>query len=59
MLRALALGMLGAFAAAGVVVGLGYVYITDTLHGGSAGWGLVFSAIFVGLALGMLPSAAG
>jgi dTMP kinase len=54
VLRALALGMTGAFAAAGVVVGLGYVYITDTLHGGSAGWGLVFSAIFVGLALGML-----
>jgi dTMP kinase len=54
VLRALALGMVGAFAAAGVVVGLGYVYITDTLHGGSAGWGLVFSAMFVGLALGML-----
>jgi dTMP kinase len=57
VLRALALGMAGAFAAAGVVVGLGYVYITDTLHGGSAGWGLVFSAIFIGLALGMLPGA--
>jgi dTMP kinase len=57
VLRALALGMSGAFAAAGVVVGLGYVYITDTLHGGSAGWGLVFSAIFVGLALGMLVGA--
>ena len=54
VLRALALGMVGAFAAAGVVVGLGFVYITDTLHGGSAGWGLVFSAMFVGLALGML-----
>jgi dTMP kinase len=54
VLRALALGMTGAFAAAGVVVGLGFVYITDTLHGGSAGWGLVFSALFVGLALGML-----
>jgi dTMP kinase len=36
-----------------VVVGLGYVYITYTLHGGSAGWGLVFAAIFVGMALGM------
>ncbi|HJY67282.1 MAG TPA: dTMP kinase, partial [Streptosporangiaceae bacterium] len=40
-------------AAAGVVVGLGYLYIADTLHGGSAGWGLVFAAIFVGMALGM------
>jgi dTMP kinase len=54
VLRALALGMTGAFAAAGVVVGLGYVYISDTLHGGSAGWGLVFSAIFVGIALGFV-----
>jgi dTMP kinase len=54
VLRALALGMTGAFAAAGVVVGLGYVYISDTLHGGTAGWGLVFSAIFVGIALGFV-----
>jgi dTMP kinase len=45
--------MVGAFVAAGVVVGLGYSYITQTLKGGSAGWGLVFAAIFVGMALGM------
>jgi dTMP kinase len=51
--RGLVIGMVGAFAAAGVVVGLGYTYIHDTLHGGSAGWGLVFAAIFVGMALGM------
>jgi dTMP kinase len=50
----LVIGMVGAFAAAGVVVGLGYSYITETLHGGSAGWGLVFAAIFVGMALGMV-----
>ena len=37
--RGLVLGMLGAFAAAGVVVGLGYQYVSATLHGGSAGWG--------------------
>jgi dTMP kinase len=49
----LVIGMLGAFSAAGVVVGLGYSYISQTLHGGSAGWGLVFAAIFVGMALGM------
>jgi len=53
VVRGLVIGMVGAFAAAGVVVGLGYIYITDTLHGGSAGWGLVFAAIFVGMALGM------
>jgi dTMP kinase len=51
--RGLVIGMVGAFAAAGVVVGLGYQYITQTLHGGSAGWGLVFAAIFIGMALGM------
>jgi dTMP kinase len=53
VVRGLVVGMVGAFAAAGVVIGLGYSYITATLHGGSAGWGLVFAAIFVGMALGM------
>ena len=53
VVRGLVIGMVGAFAGAGVVVGLGYVYITYTLHAGSAGWGLVFAAIFVGMALGM------
>jgi dTMP kinase len=56
VLRGLATGMVGAFSAAGVVVGLGYSYITATLHGGSAGWGLVFAALFVGVALGMVPA---
>ena len=55
VIRGLAIGMVGAFVAAGVVIGLGYPYITETLHGGNAGWGLVFAAIFVGIALGMLP----
>src|SRR6201994_2207127 len=55
IVRGLAVGMVGAFIAAGVVIGLGYTYITQTLHGGNAGWGLVFAAIFVGIALGMLP----
>ena len=53
VVRGLVVGMVGAFAAAGVVVGLGFTYITYTLHGGGAGWGLVFAAIFVGMALGM------
>ena len=50
----LVIGMLGAFSAAGVVVGLGYSYISETLDGGSAGWGLVFAAIFIGMALGIV-----
>jgi dTMP kinase len=53
VVRGLVIGMLGAFSAAGVIVGLGFSYITETLHGGSAGWGLVFAAIFIGLAFGM------
>ena len=53
VVRGLVVGMLGAFSAAGVVVGLGYTYITQTLHGGPAGWGLVFAAIFIGMAFGM------
>ena len=54
VVRGLVIGMTGAFAAAGVVIGLGYTYVTATLKGGGAGWGMVFAAIFVGMALGML-----
>jgi dTMP kinase len=53
VVRGLTIGMVGAFAGAGVIVGLGYAYIKNTLGGGSAGWGTVFAAMFVGLALGM------
>jgi dTMP kinase len=53
VVRGITIGMIGAFAGAGVVVGLGYVYVVGTLSGGPTGWGLVFAAIFVGLAAGM------
>ena len=53
VVRGIVIGMVGAFAAGGVVVGLGPTYVKNTLHGGSAGWGAVFSAIFIGLAAGM------
>jgi dTMP kinase len=53
VVRGIVIGLVGGFAAAGVVIGLGPVYVRDTLHGGQAGWGIVFAAIFVGLALGM------
>src|SRR5215467_6813173 len=53
VVRGIAIGMIGAFAGAGAVVGLGYAYIRTTLNGGSAGWGVVFAAMFIGLALGM------
>jgi dTMP kinase len=54
VVRGLIVGMVGGFVGAGVVVGLGYTYVTYTLHGGNAGWGLVFGAIFVGMALGLV-----
>jgi dTMP kinase len=53
VVRGIVFGMTGAFAAGGVVVGLGPSYVKNTLHGGGAGWGVVFSAIFLGLAVGM------
>jgi len=53
VVRGIFLGMTGAFVAGGVVVGLGPSYIRNTLNGGSAGWGAVWSGIFFGLAIGM------
>jgi dTMP kinase len=53
VVRGIVIGMTGAFAAGGVVVGLGPSYITNVLNGGSAGWGAAFAAIFFGLAVGM------
>jgi dTMP kinase len=53
VVRGIVIGMTGAFAAAGAVVGLGPSYIRYILQGGSAGWGAAFAAIFFGLALGM------
>jgi dTMP kinase len=53
VVRGLVIGMLGAFCAAGVVIGLAPSYIQYTLGGGSAGFSLVFAAILIGLAIGM------
>jgi dTMP kinase len=53
VVRGLVIGMLGAFAAAGVVIGLAPSYIQYTLKGGSAGFDLVFAMILIGLAIGM------
>jgi dTMP kinase len=53
VVRGLVIGMIGAFCAAGVVIGLASSYITYTLNGGSAGFAVVFATILVGLAIGM------
>jgi dTMP kinase len=52
LVRGLVFGILGAFAAGGVVVALAKPFVT-VLHGGNAGYGLLFGAVFAGLALGM------
>ncbi|MFI7615846.1 dTMP kinase [Nonomuraea terrae] len=52
LVRGLVIGMLGAFAAGGAVVGVAKIYVA-TLGGGDAAYGVVFAAVFVGMALGM------
>lgn len=51
-IRGLVVGMLGAFAAGGAVVGLAGAYVNE-LGGGAPGYGLLFGTVFVGLASGM------
>jgi len=52
VVRGLVIGMIGAFAAGGAVIGLSRVYVRS-LGGGNAGYGVLFGAVFVGLAFGM------
>jgi dTMP kinase len=51
LIRGLIIGMLGAFFAAGAVVGLARTYVID-LHAGDAAYGVLFASVFSGLALG-------
>lgn len=51
-IRGLVLGMLGAFIAAGAVIGLARTFVGD-LGGGEAAYGVLFGAVFTGLALGI------
>jgi dTMP kinase len=52
IVRGLLIGMVGAFAAAGALIGSARVY-ADSLRGGESTFGLLFVAMFVGLATGM------
>lgn len=52
LLRGLTIGMVGAFAAGGAVIGSAKVYV-KALGGGDAAYGAVFGAVFLGMALGM------
>jgi dTMP kinase len=52
LIRGLLIGIVGAFAAGGAVIGTGKIYAVS-LGGGDAAYGLLFGAVFVGLGLGM------
>jgi dTMP kinase len=52
LVRGLVVGIVGAFAAGGIVVGSATLYAAS-LGGGNAAYGMLFIAVFVGLALGM------
>lgn len=51
-IRGLVLGMVGAFVAGGTIVGLGRTFVSD-LGGGNAAYGILFGAVFAGMAIGM------
>ena len=52
VVRGLVVGISGAFAAGAVVIGLGRTYV-EGLGAGDPGYGVLFGAVFGGLALGM------
>jgi dTMP kinase len=52
LVRGLVIGILGGFAGAGCVVALGRLYV-QILGGGDSAYGVLFGAVFVGLAGGM------
>ena len=52
IISGLIFGMLGAFFAAGAVIGLARTFVGD-LHAGDAAYGVLFGSVFTGLALGI------
>jgi len=52
IIRGLVVGMVGAFVAAGAVIGLARTFVGD-LGGGEAAYGVLFGAVFSGLAAGI------
>ncbi|MGI8721651.1 MAG: MFS transporter [Geodermatophilaceae bacterium] len=53
LMKALYVGILGAFAAGGFVIGVAQLWVI-TLDAGTAGYSILFGTVFSGLALGML-----
>ncbi len=52
VVRGLIIGMIGAFIAAGAVIGLARIFVGD-LNAGDAAYGILFGAVFTGLAIGI------
>jgi len=52
LIGGLIIGLVGAFVAAGAVIGSGKIFVTS-LGGGNAAYGVLFGAVFVGLGSGM------
>jgi dTMP kinase len=52
VVRGLVVGIVGAFAAGGVVIGLARTFVAD-LGGGEPGYGVLFGTVFLGLGIGM------
>ncbi|MDT4970084.1 MAG: dTMP kinase [Pseudonocardiales bacterium] len=52
LIGGLIIGLVGAFAAGGAVIGAGKIFVTS-LGGGNAAYGVLFGSVFVGLGLGM------
>ena len=52
IVRGLVVGMVGAFMAAGAVIGLARTFVSD-LGGGDAAYGVLFGSVFTGLAAGI------
>jgi len=52
LVRGLVVGILGGFAGAGCVIALGRLYV-EILGGGDSAYGVLFGAVFIGLAAGM------
>lgn len=52
LIGGLIIGLVGAFVAAGAVIGAGKIFVTS-LGGGNAAYGVLFGSVFVGLGSGM------
>jgi len=53
LIRGLYVGIIGAFAAGGLIAGVAYLWVA-TLSAGTAGWAIMFGTVFTGLAVGIL-----